>query len=108
MKLTYFSYFGCGFKIKASVMHKHMMNNKKYVKNAYKYIRIFRIFKHIQRNLNNHQYALILNSHHSNIKNKLRKMIIFAYKIHMIKEETFSGGPKGGVKKKNQERESKS
>ena len=35
-------------------------------------------------------------------------MIIFAYKIHMIKEETFSGGPKGGVKKKNQERESKS
>ena len=35
-------------------------------------------------------------------------MIIFAYKIHMMKEETFGGGTKGEVEKKNQERESKS
>ena len=45
MKLTYFSYFECGFKIKAGVMHEHMMNNQEHVKNAYEYSRTF---KHIQ------------------------------------------------------------
>ena len=35
MKLTCFSYFGCGFKIKAIVMHEHVLNNQEHVKNAY-------------------------------------------------------------------------
>ena len=35
MKLTCFSYFGCGFKIKAIVMHGHVLNNQEHVKNAY-------------------------------------------------------------------------
>ena len=48
MKLTCLSYFGCEFKIKASVMHKHVMNNQKQVKNAYEHLRISSIFKHIQ------------------------------------------------------------
>ena len=41
MKLTYFSYFGCRFKIEPSVMHEH-------VKNAYEHLRISRTFKYIQ------------------------------------------------------------
>ena len=45
MKLTYFSYFGCGFKIKTSVMHKCVMNNQEHVKNAYEHLKTF---KHIQ------------------------------------------------------------
>ena len=34
-----------------------------------------RTFKYIQENLNNYYHALILNSHHDNIKNKLGKEI---------------------------------
>ena len=29
-----FSYFWCGFKIKSSDMHEHVMNNYEYVKNT--------------------------------------------------------------------------
>ena len=54
------------------------------------------------RKLNNDQHALILNSHHCNIKKKkLGKEIIHACKIHMAEEETFGGDPKSGVEKKN-------
>ena len=45
MKQTCFSYFGCGFKIKTSVMYEHVMNNQEDVKNAYENLRTF---KHIQ------------------------------------------------------------
>ena len=45
MKLTCFLYFGCGFKIKISVMHERVMNNQEHVKNAYENLRTF---KHIQ------------------------------------------------------------
>ena len=45
MKQTSFSYFLCGFKIKASAMYKHMMNNQEHWKNAYEHLRTF---KHIQ------------------------------------------------------------
>ena len=45
MKQTCFTYFFCGFKIKASVMHEQVMNNQEYVKNAYEHLRTF---KHIQ------------------------------------------------------------
>ena len=61
-----------------------MMNNQKHVKHAYKH---FRTFKHIQRNLNDYYHALILNSHHNNIKNMLEKEIIPTYNIHTMKEE---------------------
>ena len=33
MELTCSSYFGYKFKIKASVIHEHVMNNKEHVKN---------------------------------------------------------------------------
>ena len=33
IKQTYFSCFLCGFKIETNVMHEHMMNNQKHVKN---------------------------------------------------------------------------
>ena len=42
------------------------------------------------------------------MKNELRIEIIFACKIHMIEEEALGGSPKGGIEKKNQEKESKS
>ena len=35
------------------------------------------------------------------MKNKLGKWIIFACKIHIVEEEAFHGGTKGGVEKKN-------
>ena len=60
-----------------------------------------RAFKHIQGNLNNYYHALILNSHHGNIKNQLGKEIILSCKIHTVEEETLGGGPKGGGNKKN-------
>ena len=41
MKLTCFSYFGYGFKIKVSVMHEHVMNNQEHVKNAYEDLKTF-------------------------------------------------------------------
>ena len=50
-KNMFFIFFLCGFKIKASVMHEHVMNNQKHVKNTYKHLRTFehlRTFKHIQ------------------------------------------------------------
>ena len=52
-----------------------------------------RTFKHIQGNLNNYYHALILNSHHDNIKNKLGKVIKPSCKIHMVDEETLGEGP---------------
>ena len=96
MKQTCFSYFGCGFKIKTSVMYEHVMNNQEDVKNAYENLRTF---KHIQGNLNNYYHALILNSHHNNTKYKLGKGIAPSCMIHMVEEETLGGGPKGGGKK---------
>ena len=39
-----FFIFLCGFKIKTSVMHEHVMNNQKHVKNTYEHLRTF---KHI-------------------------------------------------------------
>ena len=70
MKLTCFSYFGCGFKIKASVMYEYVMSIQEHVKIAYEHLRISKTYS---KNLNNHWHALIINSHHSNIKNKLEK-----------------------------------
>ena len=58
-------------------------------------------FKNIQtysRNLNNYYHALILNSHHDNIKKKLGKWIIPSCKIHTVEEETLGGGSKSGGK----------
>ena len=34
IKQTCFSYFWCGFKIKTSDMHEHVMNNEEHVKNT--------------------------------------------------------------------------
>ena len=49
MKSTRFSYFGYGFKIKASVMHEDVINNQEHAKNTYEqHSRISRPFKHIQ------------------------------------------------------------
>ena len=42
------------------------------------------------------------------MKNKLGKEIIPICKIYTVEEEALGGGSKGGVEKKNQERESKS
>ena len=58
MKLTWFFlfvlyiyiYIGYGFKIKASVLHEHVMNNQEYVNNAYEHLRMSRTFKHIRGN----------------------------------------------------------
>ena len=41
------------------------------------------------------------------MKNKLGKKIKPVWKIHIVNEEALGGGPKGGVEKKNQKRESK-
>ena len=35
MKLTCFLYFGYEFKIKSSIMHEHVINNKEHVKKSY-------------------------------------------------------------------------
>jgi len=37
MKLTCFSYFGYGFKIKVSVMHEYVMNNQEHMNNIQAY-----------------------------------------------------------------------
>ena len=42
------------------------------------------------------------------MKKELRIEIILACKIHTVEEEALSGSPKGGVEKKNMEREGKS
>ena len=34
IKQICFSYFLCGFKIKTSVMHEHVMNNQEHMKNT--------------------------------------------------------------------------
>ena len=73
-------------------MYEHVMNNQEHVKNTYEQLRTF---KHIQGNLNNHYYALILNFHHENINKQLGMGIIFSCKIHMVEMETFGRGPKG-------------
>ena len=64
-----------------------------------------RAFKHIQGNLNNYYHALILNSHHGNIKNQLGKEIILSCKIHMVENGTLEGGSKGGGKEELGEEE---
>ena len=64
-------------------MYEHVMNNQEHVKNTYEQLRTF---KHIQGNLNNHYYALILNFHHENINKQLGMGIIFSCKIHMVEE----------------------
>ena len=76
-------------------MHEHMMNNQEHIKT----------FKHIQENLNNYYHVLILNSHHGNTKNKLRKGIIPSCNIHTVEEETLGRGPKGGGKEELEEEE---
>ena len=64
-----------------------------------------RTFKHIQENLNNYYHTLILNSHHSNTKNKLGKEIIRSCNIHTVEEETLGRGLKGGGKEELGEEE---
>ena len=76
-------------------MHEHVMNNQEHI----------RTFKHIQENLNNYYHALILNSHHDNTKNKLRKGIILSCNIHTVEDETLGRGPKGGGKEELREEE---
>ena len=43
-------YIGYGFKIKASVLHEHVMNNQEHVNNTYEHLRMSRMFKHIRGN----------------------------------------------------------
>ena len=76
-------------------MHEHVMNTQEHLKNTQEHLRTF---KYIQENLNNYYHALIINSHHGNIKNQLGKEIIPSRKIHMVEEETLDGGSKGGGK----------
>ena len=83
-------------------MHEHVMNNQEHVKNTQEQLRIF---KHIQRNLNDYYHALILNSHHGNTKKQLGKRIITSCEIHMVEDETLEGGPKGRGKEELGEEE---
>ena len=99
MKQICFSYFWYGFKIKTSV---YAWTCDKQLRTYEKHIRTF---KHIQENLNNYYHALILNSHHGNTKNKLRKGIIPSCNIYTVKEETLSRSPNGGRKKELEEEE---
>ena len=39
IKQTCFSYFLCGFKIKSSDMHEHVMNNQEYVMNNQEHVK---------------------------------------------------------------------
>ena len=80
-------------------MHEHVMNKQEHMKN------IQETFKHIQENLNNYYHALILNSHHGNTKNKLRKWTIPSCNIHTMEEETLGRGPKDGGKEELGEEE---
>ena len=98
MKQTCFSYFLCRFKIKTSV---YTWTCNEQPRTCEEHIRTF---KHIQENLNNYYHALILNSHHGNTKNKLRKEIILSCNIYMV-EETLGRGPKGGGKEEFGEEE---
>ena len=92
MKQTCLSYFLCGFKVKTSIYAWTCDEQSRICEEH------IRTFKHIQENLNNYYYTLILNSHYGNTKNKLRKEIIPSCNIHTVKEETLSKGPKGGGK----------
>ena len=76
-------------------MHEHVINNQEHVKNIKEQLKTF---KHIQEDLNSYYHALILNSHHGNTKKQLGKGIIPSCKIHMVEEETFGRGSKGGGK----------
>ena len=82
-------------------MYEHVMNNQEHVKNAYEHLRTF---KHIQENLNSYYYALIINSHHGNTK-QVMKRIIPSCNIHMVEEETIGRSPKGGGKEELGEEE---
>ena len=99
IKETCFSYFLCGFKIKTSVYAWTCDEQPRICEEH------IRTFKHIQENLNNYYHALILNSHHGNTKNKLRKQIISSCNIHMVEKETLDRGPKGGGKEELGEEE---
>ena len=99
MKQICFSYFWYGFKIKTSVYAWTCDNQLR------TYEKHIRTFKHIQENLNNYYHALILNSHHGNTKNKLRKGIIPSCNIYTVKEETLTRSPNGGRKKELEEEE---
>ena len=52
--------------------------------------------EHIQWNY----HALLWDSYHDNINKQLGKGIIPSCKSHVVEEETFGGGPKGGGKEK--------
>ena len=95
----FFIFFYVDLRSKLVFMHEHVMNNQKTCEEHIK------TFKHIQENLNNYYHALILNSHHGNTKNKLRKWIIPSCNIHTVEEETLGRGPKGGGKEELGEEE---
>ena len=71
MKQTCFSYFLCGFKIKTSVYTWTYDEQPRTCEEQ------LRTFKHIQRNLNDYYYALILNSHRGNTKQVREKDYTF-------------------------------
>ena len=48
--MFFFSYFLCGFKTEASVMHEHVMNNQEHVNNAYEHLRTFKYIQEIKTN----------------------------------------------------------
>ena len=90
-----FHIFDVNLGSKLVFMHEHVMNNQEHI----------RTFKHIQENLNNYYYALILNSHHGNTKNKLRKRIIPSCNVHTVEEKTLGRGLKGEGKEELGEEE---
>ena len=99
MKQTYFSYLWCRFKIKTSVYAWTCDEQSRICEEH------IRTFKHIQENLNNYYHALILNSHHDNTKNKLRKWIILSCNIHTVEEGILDRGPEGRGKEELGEEE---
>ena len=76
MKQTCFSYFLCGFKIKTGVYARTCDEQPRTCEKK------LRIFKHIQRNLNNYYHALILNSHHGNTKQVRERDYIFMQDLY--------------------------
>ena len=99
IKQTCFSYFWYAFKIITSV---YAWTCEKQPRTCEEHIRTF---KHTQENLNNYYHALILNSHHGNIKNKLGKWIIPSCNIHTVEEETLGKCLKGRGKEELGEEE---
>ena len=59
------------------------MNGDEQLKTCEEHIKIF---KHIQRNLNNYYHALILNSHHDNTKKQVRE------RNYTITQDPYGGG----------------